>query len=92
MGNLALMHAPAKHVPVHLAPEPSNTHRVCVAVPAALLAEAQREAVRLDRSLSWIFQQAWRVARARVGKLPAADISGVGPSPARPSRSGPRRS
>ena len=77
-----------KLIPTRLAPEPSNSHRVCVAIPASLLAEAQREALRLDRSLSWIFQQAWRLSRQRVGKLPAAEVSGVSaPAP----RTRPRR-
>jgi uncharacterized small protein (TIGR04563 family) len=36
------------------------------------LREITREANRLDRSLSWIVQQAWRLAREEVKAFPAA--------------------
>ena len=38
--------------------------------PEDILAEINHEAERQDRSLSWIVQQAWRVARAEMAKLP----------------------
>jgi uncharacterized small protein (TIGR04563 family) len=34
--------------------------------PEHLLAEIAAEATRLDRSLSWMVQQAWRMARAEI--------------------------
>jgi uncharacterized small protein (TIGR04563 family) len=34
--------------------------------PKAMLEELQAEAARQDRSLSWIVQQAWRLARAEI--------------------------
>jgi uncharacterized small protein (TIGR04563 family) len=37
-----------------------------------MLAETQHEAIRQDRSISWIIQAAWRRARDEVRKLPAA--------------------
>jgi uncharacterized small protein (TIGR04563 family) len=37
-----------------------------------MLAETQHEAIRQDRSISWIIQAAWRKARDEVRKLPAA--------------------
>lgn len=40
--------------------------------PADILREIRAEADRQDRSLSWIVQQAWRVARGEIAKLPAA--------------------
>jgi uncharacterized small protein (TIGR04563 family) len=40
--------------------------------PDDMLREIMREATRLDRSLSWTVQQAWRLARAELLKLPAA--------------------
>jgi uncharacterized small protein (TIGR04563 family) len=40
--------------------------------PEEVLAEIQYEADRQDRSLSWIVQQAWRIARAELQKLPGA--------------------
>ncbi len=59
--------------------------------PDDLLREIMREAVRLDRSLSWTVQQAWRVARAEVRSLPPAGRGpGADPSPpASPSRREP---
>lgn len=38
-----------------------------------MLREIQEEATRLDRSLSWLVQHAWRAARARIGELPGTD-------------------
>jgi len=35
------------------------------------LDEIQREAGRQDRSISWIVQQAWKVARADIRRLPS---------------------
>lgn len=40
--------------------------------PEEMLRDIQAEALRQDRSLSWIVQRAWRVARARMAQLPAA--------------------
>ena len=45
--------------------------------PDEMLREIIREAMRLDRSLSWTVQQAWRVAREELGKYPSpGDRSG----------------
>lgn len=41
--------------------------------PEEMLAEMQREARRQDRSLSWIVQQAWKVARRDLRKIPSAN-------------------
>jgi uncharacterized small protein (TIGR04563 family) len=41
--------------------------------PKEMLGEIMNEAIRLDRSLSWMVQQAWRIARLEVGKLPSID-------------------
>jgi uncharacterized small protein (TIGR04563 family) len=41
--------------------------------PDDMLREMMTEATRLDRSLSWTVQQAWRVAREDVRKLPAVE-------------------
>jgi uncharacterized small protein (TIGR04563 family) len=40
--------------------------------PEDVLREIMKEANRLDRSLSWTVQHAWRVARDEVRKFPAA--------------------
>jgi uncharacterized small protein (TIGR04563 family) len=41
--------------------------------PEDMLAEIQREAERQDRSLSWIVQQAWKVARPDIKKMPSVN-------------------
>lgn len=41
--------------------------------PQTMLEEMQKEAKRQDRSLSWIVQQAWRVARGDLRKIPSAN-------------------
>jgi uncharacterized small protein (TIGR04563 family) len=40
--------------------------------PEAVLEEIHREAERLDRSLSWVVQRAWKLAREKVRELPSA--------------------
>lgn len=42
-------------------------------LPDELLAEIQSEAIRLDRSLSWMVQQAWRFARGEVMRFPSVN-------------------
>jgi len=44
--------------------------------PEEMLREMQEEATRQDRSLSWIMQQAWRTARARIGTMPGTAALG----------------
>jgi uncharacterized small protein (TIGR04563 family) len=38
-----------------------------------MLQEIQQEAARLDRSLSWVMQRAWKIARAEIRKLPSVN-------------------
>ena len=56
----------------------SEAHRVCVALPGSVLDDAKREALRLDRSVSWVFQKAWRTARESIKRLPPAMVPGSG--------------
>lgn len=44
--------------------------------PDNILREMQIEAKRQERSLSWIVQYAWRVARAELMRLPSVGSSG----------------
>src|SRR5687767_3465521 len=45
--------------------------------PEDMLREIQVEANRQDRSLSWIVQQAWRLARAEIMRFPSVnDVAG----------------
>lgn len=41
--------------------------------PEDMLEEIQREADRQDRSLSWVVQQAWKVARAEIRRMPSVN-------------------
>ena len=38
--------------------------------PEEMLREIEHEAQRLDRSLSWVVQHAWRLARGQMAKIP----------------------
>jgi uncharacterized small protein (TIGR04563 family) len=48
---------------------------------AGVLEETQREAIRQDRSISWIIQAAWRLSRDEVRRLPGATGGVTLPSP-----------
>ena len=49
--------------------------------PEDMLEEIQREAVRQDRSISWIVQQSWKVARGDIRRMPSVnDVLGNFPS------------
>lgn len=41
--------------------------------PESMLQEIKEEAARLDRSLSWIVQRAWKIARVDIKKLPSVN-------------------
>lgn len=41
--------------------------------PEEIVAETKQEALRQDRSLSWIVQMAWMMARDRIKDLPGID-------------------
>lgn len=58
--------------------------------PEDMLEEIQREATRQDRSLSWIVQQAWKVARAELRRMPSPnDVFGpTPPTLGQPNKSG----
>lgn len=52
--------------------------------PENMLEEIQREAKRQDRSISWIVQQAWKVARKDLKKIPSANDVIFDPRPDKP--------
>jgi uncharacterized small protein (TIGR04563 family) len=58
----------------------SQKKKVTLYFNAGMLLETQKEALRQDRSVSWIIQAAWRLARDEVRLAPAA-LSGT-PAPA----------
>jgi uncharacterized small protein (TIGR04563 family) len=49
----------------------STKKKVTLYFNAPMLAETQKEAIRQDRSISWIIQAAWRKAKDEVRRLPA---------------------
>ena len=51
----------------------SDKRKQSLYFPEEMLEEIQREAGRQDRSISWIVQQAWKVARAQIKKIPSAN-------------------
>jgi uncharacterized small protein (TIGR04563 family) len=48
----------------------SPKKKVTLYFNAGVLGETQHEAIRQDRSISWIIQAAWRIARDEVRRLP----------------------
>lgn len=53
--------------------KPKGEDRKCkqsLYFPEDMLAEIRTEAARLDRSLSWLLQRAWKMSRAEILKLP----------------------
>jgi uncharacterized small protein (TIGR04563 family) len=41
-----------------------------VYLPEDMLTQLRREAERLDRPLSWVLHQAWRLSSAEIEKIP----------------------
>ena len=39
--------------------------------PDEMLQEIQTQAQRLDRSLSWVVQQAWKISKTELRKIPS---------------------
>src|SRR3989440_12851320 len=58
--------------------------------PEDMLREIQEEANRQDRSLSWIVQQAWKIARNEIMRFPSVNdvIGGERAAAEREERSG----
>lgn len=69
----------------------SPKRKVTLYFNAGMLAETQREGIRQDRSISWIIQAAWRIARDEVRRLPGVGgvLSPLPPLPIAPLRSDP---
>jgi uncharacterized small protein (TIGR04563 family) len=70
----------------------SQKRKVTLYFNAAMLAETQKEALRQDRSISWIIQAAWKIARDEVKRMPPA-LSGsnvAGAAAASPLSTDPR--
>ncbi len=60
-------------------PEASKTdkRKQSLYFPESMLQEIKEEAARLDRSLSWVVQRAWKISRLEIKKLPSVnDVEG----------------
>ena len=51
----------------------SDKRKQSLYFPEDMLKEIQEEAYRQDRSLSWIVQQAWKIARPDMKKFPSVN-------------------
>ena len=51
----------------------SDKRKQSLYVPESMLQEIKDEAARLDRSLSWIVQRAWKIARLEIKKIPSVN-------------------
>ena len=49
----------------------TNSRRQALYFPSDMLGELQHEAKRLDRSISWLIQQAWKLARTEMKRIPS---------------------
>ncbi len=59
--------------PGERAPDSSSDKRKqSLYFPESMLEEIKEEAARLDRSLSWIVQRAWKASRAEIRKIPSS--------------------
>jgi len=52
----------------------SDKRKQSLYFPEKMLHEIQAEAVRQDRSLSWIVQQAWKIARPTIARYAAPGV------------------
>ena len=53
----------------------SQKRKVTLYFNSSMLAETQKEAIRQDRSVSWIIQAAWRIARDEVKRIPTSGLA-----------------
>lgn len=51
----------------------SDKRKQSLYFPEFMLQEIKDEAIRLDRSLSWVVQRAWKLARMEVRKIPSVN-------------------
>jgi uncharacterized small protein (TIGR04563 family) len=58
----------------------SQKRKVTLYFNSAMLAETQMEAIRQDRSVSWIIQAAWRIAREEVRRMPSSGLAAATPA------------
>jgi uncharacterized small protein (TIGR04563 family) len=62
---------------------PPDKRKQSVYFSTEILQEIAEAANRLDRSMSWIVQKAWRLARAEIARFPAPQRLEPGPEAGR---------
>jgi uncharacterized small protein (TIGR04563 family) len=67
----------------------SPKKKVTLYFSSGMLEETQHEAIRQDRSISWIIQAAWRHARDEVRKLPGVSGGAAIVPPPQPAAAPP---
>ena len=65
----------------------SDKRKQSLYFPEEMLKEIGAEAVRQDRSLSWIVQKAWKVARKDIMSIPSVDADSIPAPPDKPNGS-----
>ena len=51
----------------------TDKRKQSVYIPEAMLSEIKRECEQQERSLSWIIQRAWKIARGEIVKMSGVD-------------------
>ena len=51
----------------------TDKRKQSVYIPEPMLSEIKRECERQDRSLSWLIQRAWKIARGEIVKMSGVD-------------------
>jgi uncharacterized small protein (TIGR04563 family) len=51
----------------------ANKKKMTLYFSEAVVSETKQEALRQDRSLSWIMEVAWKIARERLQDMPGVD-------------------
>jgi len=53
--------------------QPTDKRKQSLYFPEDILEEIKMEAERQDKSMSWIVQRAWMIARAEMAKMPSVN-------------------
>jgi len=60
-------------VPAAVGDSKTDKRKQSLYFPESMLQEIKEEAARLDRSLSWVVQRAWKISRLEIKKLPSVN-------------------
>ena len=50
--------------------EPKVSRKLSLYIPQEMLEELEAQSVRLNRPLSWLVREAWRLARGKIATFP----------------------